>query len=58
MRLPVATIRNAEQSHRDPVWRTLFRLANALGVSVEEFQQCVDQPAAVVLRKKRKEKQR
>jgi transcriptional regulator with XRE-family HTH domain len=38
----VGTIRNYEQGIREPYWRGLFQLADALGVSVEAFRDCID----------------
>ena len=40
--IPLATLRNYEQGLREPSWRTLFRLARALGVRVEVFESCED----------------
>lgn len=40
--LPIGSIRNYEQGQREPYWQVVFRLARALGVSVEDFSVCVD----------------
>jgi transcriptional regulator with XRE-family HTH domain len=39
--LPIGSIRNYEQGQREPYWSVVFRLARALGVSVEVFAECV-----------------
>jgi transcriptional regulator with XRE-family HTH domain len=44
---PLGSIRNYEQGQREPYWNVVFKLARALGVSVEAFADCVeanDQP--------------
>lgn len=35
--VPIGSIRNYEQGHREPLWDTAFKLAKALGVGVEAF---------------------
>ena len=56
--LPIGSIRNYEQGQREPYWAVVFKLAAALGVSCENFKDCipdvvkVEQPA----RKARKTK--
>jgi transcriptional regulator with XRE-family HTH domain len=42
------TVRSYEQGHREPLLSTAFRLARALGVSVEAFAECVEQDAVPV----------
>jgi transcriptional regulator with XRE-family HTH domain len=37
----VGAIKNYEQGIREPTWRGIFKLAEALGVSVEAFKDCV-----------------
>lgn len=45
--LPLGSIRNYEQGHRDPLWQVVFKLASALGVSCEAFKDCIAaEPAA------------
>src|SRR5262245_50365785 len=44
--LPVGSIRNYEQGQREPYWFVVFKLARALGVSVEAFAECVDGAAS------------
>jgi transcriptional regulator with XRE-family HTH domain len=39
--IPLGSIRNYEQGQREPYWNVAFRLATALGVSVEAFADCV-----------------
>ena len=39
--VPVWTLRGYEQGRREPLWAVLFKLADALGVPVEEFRDCV-----------------
>jgi DNA-binding XRE family transcriptional regulator len=39
--VPVWTVRGYEQGRREPLWNVLFKLADALGVSVDEFRDCV-----------------
>src|SRR5262245_38308831 len=39
--VPVWTLRGYEQGRREPLWQVLFKLADALGVSVEVFRDCV-----------------
>lgn len=41
--LPLGSIRQYEQGRRDPLWQVLFKLADALGVSVEVFRDCVEE---------------
>lgn len=38
--LPVGSLRSHEQGQRLPNWRTVVKLARALGVSVEVFSEC------------------
>ncbi|MHB1424601.1 MAG: helix-turn-helix domain-containing protein [Gemmataceae bacterium] len=40
--LPLGSIRNYEQGQREPYWQVVFKLADALGVSVEAFKDCID----------------
>lgn len=40
--VPIGSVRNYEQGQREPYWDVAFRLADALGVSVEAFAACVD----------------
>jgi transcriptional regulator with XRE-family HTH domain len=40
--VPLGSIRNYEQGQREPFWNVAFRLASALGVSVEAFSECVE----------------
>lgn len=40
--LPLGSIRNYEQGQREPYWQVVFKLADALGVSVEAFKVCID----------------
>jgi transcriptional regulator with XRE-family HTH domain len=40
--VPLGSIRNYEQGQREPYWSVAFRLAAALGVSVEAFAVCID----------------
>jgi transcriptional regulator with XRE-family HTH domain len=40
--VPLGSIRNYEQGQREPYWNVAFRLASALGVSVESFSDCVE----------------
>jgi transcriptional regulator with XRE-family HTH domain len=51
-RVPVWTLRGYEQGRREPLWLVLFKLADALGVSVEEFRDCLPgkRPAKVAPR--------
>jgi transcriptional regulator with XRE-family HTH domain len=39
--VPVGSIRNYEQGHREPYWNVVYRLVPALGVNCDAFQQCV-----------------
>ena len=39
--VPLGSIRNYEQGQREPYWSVAFRLAAALGVSVEAFSVCI-----------------
>lgn len=43
--LPLGSIRNYEQGHRDPLWQAAFKLAAALGVGTEAFRDCIDSPS-------------
>jgi hypothetical protein len=54
--LPLGSIRNYEQGHRDPLWQAIFKLAAALGVSCEAFQICVEDGQALAAPKKRRGK--
>jgi transcriptional regulator with XRE-family HTH domain len=38
--LSLGAVRNYEQGIREPYWSTIFKLADALGVSVEAFREC------------------
>jgi transcriptional regulator with XRE-family HTH domain len=40
--LPLGSLRNYEQGQREPYWNVVFKLADALGVAVEVFAECVD----------------
>lgn len=40
--VPVWSVRGYEQGRREPLWSVLFKLADALGVSVEEFRTAID----------------
>jgi transcriptional regulator with XRE-family HTH domain len=40
-KVPIGTIRDYEQVRREPLLSTAFKLAKAIGVSVEEFSVCV-----------------
>src|SRR5438874_2221094 len=40
--LPLATIQGYEQGRREPLWSVAVRLARALGVSIDQFADCVD----------------
>lgn len=40
--MSIGTIRNYEQGIREPYWRGVFQLADALGVSSEAFRDCID----------------
>jgi transcriptional regulator with XRE-family HTH domain len=42
--VPLYSIRNYEQGRRAPYWNVVFQLANACGVGVGEFADCVDGP--------------
>lgn len=42
--LPIGSIRNYEQGHREPLWSAVFKLADAMGVSCEVFRECVPPP--------------
>jgi transcriptional regulator with XRE-family HTH domain len=44
--LPVGSLRNYEQGHREPYWQVVFRLAKGLGVACEAFADCVGDPPA------------
>lgn len=39
--VPVWTLRKFEQGRREPLWLVLFQLADALGVPVEAFRECL-----------------
>jgi transcriptional regulator with XRE-family HTH domain len=52
--LPVGSVRNYEQGQRDPPWYALFRIAGALGVSVERFADCAPNVAKQAKKKPRK----
>lgn len=39
--LPVGSIRNYEQNQREPLWDAAFKLAKALGVGCDVFEECV-----------------
>jgi len=39
--IPLWSLRNYEQNRRDPSWKVALRLANALGVKVEDFADCL-----------------
>ena len=45
--LPLGSIRNYEQGHRDPLWQAIFKLADALGVDCRVFKVCVDAGPAI-----------
>jgi transcriptional regulator with XRE-family HTH domain len=40
--LPIGSIRNYEQGQREPLWRVLFKITQALGTTCEEFADCDD----------------
>jgi transcriptional regulator with XRE-family HTH domain len=44
--VPIGTIRDYEQTKRDPLLPTVVRLARALDVSLDEFAECVGKDAA------------
>jgi transcriptional regulator with XRE-family HTH domain len=54
--LPLGSIRNYEQGHRDPLWQVVFKLADALGVDCRAFKDCVDAEPAEAAPAKRKKK--
>jgi transcriptional regulator with XRE-family HTH domain len=39
--VPIGSIRNYEQGHREPLWDVLFKLASALGTDCSVFAECV-----------------
>jgi transcriptional regulator with XRE-family HTH domain len=47
--LPLGSLRNYEQGQREPYWSVVFKLADALGVPVEAFRDCLpdEKPAAI-----------
>jgi len=52
--MSVGTIRNYEQSVREPLWDSLFQLCRGLGVSCEEFANCTSMKAPQPTRRKKK----
>lgn len=39
--MPMGTIRNYEQGIREPSWRSLFKIATALGTDCRAFAECI-----------------
>jgi transcriptional regulator with XRE-family HTH domain len=52
--MSVGTIRNYEQSVREPLWDSLFQLCRGLGVSCTMFAECTSMKAAEPAKKKAK----
>ena len=52
--LPIGSIRNYEQGQREPLWSVVFKLADALRVSVEVFAEAIEPAPAAKGRKKKK----
>lgn len=54
--IPVWTLRGYEQGRRQPLWDVIFKLADALGVTCQEFRGCVpgDGPKKTAKSKKAK----
>ena len=49
--LSVGAVREYEQNRRQPILSNAFALANALGVKVDAFAECVDVQAAEPVKK-------
>ena len=58
--LPVGSIRNYEQNLRWPLWPVLFKLADAMGLTVDKaFRPCADaEPPASARKRAEKAKRR
>jgi transcriptional regulator with XRE-family HTH domain len=52
--VPIGSLRNYEQGQREPYWHVVFQLAGALGVSVEEFHDCLPDEASKAEKPSRK----
>jgi transcriptional regulator with XRE-family HTH domain len=54
--LPLGSIRNYEQGQREPYWRVVFRLADALGADCRAFAGCTGAAPAPPRARRRKAK--